>query len=1185
MTAMLLGYLMIDSQVSEDQLVENIESNVAKVASNIAASFAQIKEDNFPNKEQNGINYFLFSEDGDLVKWTSNDYVPTLEEIRKRSSSVVLANDHGEFIFRAQEIRWYGKTTILVGLSQVRRKFSISNSLLEDQYNSSIVSGNIRISNNVSSLPIRYNGQTLFYIESVVSSYFENSTNTWITFLMTTLLLCVLRVLYVFSLWLKNEKGIQTSAFLFLVSLLVLRFCIYLIDLPSAFGKLSVFDEAIFNYNWFYPSLGDGIINLVFINVFLIFLLFNGHNQLKEGKRKWQFLFGLNLILGSYVAFYLFADSIQLFQRIAPLSLDIASSLAFPEIRIAAFMLIILLALFFFLIHFLSYRFISKNLIGKQVLQIHIIGFIIVLVLALFNTVFWIALAVNAFYLFGIYYFRMPDKLSSFRFSSINYLLFTCIVLACVGTMMIYEGFEKNQRYEMQQFASFLQLERDIEGEYLLSDIVRKIERDDEINEAINDSIEGKARIARRIERVYLKNYFHDFEFDFYFFNKDGHSESNRYRGQNQDVVLNFYKAAEFSTAYPNIFYDGRVGNNKRKKYLCFVSIGDDNNPLAHVLIEIVRRKVSSKRVLPQLLLEGRKKDEGKYDYAFLVDEKFNYTSGNFDYEAAFDRTWLLAKNLYRKGIEKNGYHHLAVKVGNRTTIVSQKTYPNDHLVSNFSFLFIVLLVSISLAIAMIMLLNDRLKGDLNFSTKIMAYSIASFVVPLMLVAIAVLSTTDRSNRLEIDKSNVKSTLLISESLDDLLYDHMQGALESSDLENEINELALHASRDLNVYDSKGVLFSSSTPEIFEKEVISAYINPVVLHDMLDENNESLILNEEIGNFQYKTSYVGIRSPDTGQLLGVLASPYFGSKNHVKRQQLQVFGNIINIFTFIFIASIWLAYWVVSKLTSPIVQIADKLHQTGFVEDNQPLEWHADDEIGLLVKEYNNMLSKLEETKMELARNEKEAAWREMAKQVAHEIKNPLTPMKLTIQHLSRILSDTKVDKKSLDILLSQIDTLDDIVTSFSHFAKMPSPQNEPFDIVQTLQKSAALHVDKNIILNLETTHCIVHGDIKLFGRVFNNLILNAFESMKSVAAPKLMIDLSLDKSEIQIRFEDCGEGISDDIKDKVFIPNFSTKDAGSGIGLAVAKRGIEHAGGKIWFDSEAGKGTSFFIHLPVHLG
>jgi len=257
---------------------------------------------------------------------------------------------------------------------------------------------------------------------------------------------------------------------------------------------------------------------------------------------------------------------------------------------------------------------------------------------------------------------------------------------------------------------------------------------------------------------------------------------------------------------------------------------------------------------------------------------------------------------------------------------------------------------------------------------------------------------------------------------------------------------------------------------------------------------------------------------------------------------------------------------------------------------NTPMVWNSDDEIGLLVGEYNKMLVNLEESKKALARTEKESAWREMAQQVAHEIKNPLTPMKLNLQHLKRTLEikhggNKELTQKAIDNLLHQVDTLNDIATSFSAFAKMPIPKNERIELVTTIKNALHLHEhDQAVSLStvMENGPLFVNGDEKLLGRIINNLIINGIQSVPTGRKPEISVILKQSNNKVIIEVKDNGEGINEDIADKVFIPNFSTKDNGSGIGLAISKRGIEQSGGSIWFETKKNIGTTFFIELPL---
>jgi signal transduction histidine kinase len=211
-----------------------------------------------------------------------------------------------------------------------------------------------------------------------------------------------------------------------------------------------------------------------------------------------------------------------------------------------------------------------------------------------------------------------------------------------------------------------------------------------------------------------------------------------------------------------------------------------------------------------------------------------------------------------------------------------------------------------------------------------------------------------------------------------------------------------------------------------------------------------------------------------------------------------------------------------------------------------------------------------------------------MARQVAHEIKNPLTPMKLSLQYLKNRLDakNAPADSKPIDNLLEQIDQLVTIANSFSSFATLPEPNSQPFDLIEAIKTTAGLHNNEGaetVDLQLESKSCMVLGDVGFVERIFTNLILNAVQAVPIGRVPSIRIVQKISKpGKVCVSIADNGDGIPDEIKDKVFLPNFSTKYAGSGIGLALAKKGIEQVGGKIWFESVAGQGTTFFIELPT---
>jgi nitrogen fixation/metabolism regulation signal transduction histidine kinase len=303
--------------------------------------------------------------------------------------------------------------------------------------------------------------------------------------------------------------------------------------------------------------------------------------------------------------------------------------------------------------------------------------------------------------------------------------------------------------------------------------------------------------------------------------------------------------------------------------------------------------------------------------------------------------------------------------------------------------------------------------------------------------------------------------------------------------------------------------------------------------------------------------------------MGVLAIPFFRSGASLERVQINIFTNILNIFALIFIALVVLAYFVSKWLTFPLEFITQSLKRTSLTKTNQPLVWKADDEIGLMVEEYNQMLYNLGESKAELEQTQRERTWREMAQQVAHEIKNPLTPMKLTLQQLERTIQSgnniTEKAAKAVSTLLTQVDTLNDIASSFSAFAKMPEPVIQSVELVGLLRRIVDLHSHSGeIVFRNGVKELYVSGDEQLLGRTFSNIILNAFQAARPGEASVVYVTLQRKDNMASIAFQDNGKGIEPEVAERIFVPHFTTKKSGSGLGLAIARQAIEQMKGRI---------------------
>lgn len=322
----------------------------------------------------------------------------------------------------------------------------------------------------------------------------------------------------------------------------------------------------------------------------------------------------------------------------------------------------------------------------------------------------------------------------------------------------------------------------------------------------------------------------------------------------------------------------------------------------------------------------------------------------------------------------------------------------------------------------------------------------------------------------------------------------------------------------------------------------------------------------------------------------MLSIPYFDAKPSLDRQIIDVVASVLIVFTVMLLIFLFVSYLAANLLIDPLRVLTKKISTTNLDQPNEPLPWHSNDEIGTLIRKYNKMLLNLDLSKQTLSSNEKQSAWREMAKQVAHEIKNPLTPMKLTLQQLQRTIRRDDPEalakvSRAMESVIEQIDNIGYIAQSFSDIAKMPPPQNEVFEVTEVINNAYELYSnDKHLALSRDVVPgpLYVSGDRQQFGASINNLIINAQQSVPDSRKAEIMLKLHKHNEAVMVEVKDNGSGIPQNIRSRVFLPNFTTREDGTGLGLAMAKRIIEYAGGSIWFETKEGVGTTFFLSMPL---
>lgn len=400
--------------------------------------------------------------------------------------------------------------------------------------------------------------------------------------------------------------------------------------------------------------------------------------------------------------------------------------------------------------------------------------------------------------------------------------------------------------------------------------------------------------------------------------------------------------------------------------------------------------------------------------------------------------------------------------------------------------------------------------------------------------------------------------------------------------DNKICELARVNTMDINIYSLNGNLLISSRPELYEKSIIPGSLDKRLLERLYKTSEQVLVKTVNSDTLEFLSTFDFIRNYQE-KPVAIVNLPYFDTED-VHKEDLQAFlMRLGEIYFLLFLAAGFIAYFLSNYITGSLQAITEKIKQIRISEKNPPLKWRFNDEIGTLVDEYNRMLEELEKSAVKLAQTERESAWKEMAKQVAHEIKNPLTPMRLNVQYLQKTLQTSQPDKlkEFSQSMIDQIDTLSNIAQAFSRFASMPEMRREKFQLKDVIQRVAALYPENNIHFECHNEELSIVADKEQLLRVMNNLINNALQAIPPEREECVRIIMQDQPHEIKITVADNGSGITEDQREKIFEPRFTTKTKGMGLGLPLVKKIIDSLGGRIEFESVPNQGTSFYIYIP----
>ncbi len=527
----------------------------------------------------------------------------------------------------------------------------------------------------------------------------------------------------------------------------------------------------------------------------------------------------------------------------------------------------------------------------------------------------------------------------------------------------------------------------------------------------------------------------------------------------------------------------------------------------------------------------------------------------------------------------------LYVKKGENTVvrIATKKIALTQHIFSFLRLFFVLVVVGICI---MIMLSGNPNWRIFGYSRRFKDRLIDRFILASIFCLLALVGTSYYV--LNIQNSEDVQSLLF-DRLDNLTTNlESFGATISSD-PSELQKVTSIIDVDAALYKS-GILINSTTSQIFTQHLLPNSL-PWEVYNRIMTNKSTQELS--IVKFDAQEMVIGYKPwlDENNQIAGIAAVPTFLKAPKFYDRLLSTTSLLLAFYTLIFGLLVVVIGFISSQLTSPLEAIQEALKKISDGDLNVTLPVRSEDEIGTLTMSYNNMAKRLKVVQLELAKNEREEAWKEMAQQIAHEIKNPLTPMKLNLQHLERQLKlndneDVKLKvAKITTSMIEQIDALNKIASDFSKFSKPIEHEFLPLDLNKLVRSVTEMYNSDNnfnLITDFAKKPLIILGAKDELRRVLVNLIKNASEAINSNGKITVTTFSDQQLANAFVTITDNGEGISSKDQDKIFVPNFSTKSSGTGLGLAITKKIIEEHEGEITFISTSNQGTSFTIRIPI---
>lgn len=774
-------------------------------------------------------------------------------------------------------------------------------------------------------------------------------------------------------------------------------------------------------------------------------------------------------------------------------------------------------------------------------------------------------------------------KLSKFNFFAIFLLI---VSLISYSNVLFFIDAKKTDKYRQQ--TEFIyehgHISPDPLAELMLEELNENLLQDNQLQTLLNQGIETDS-IYLYLNQKYLQAYWSQFDIKIHRLN-DNSNETKFYR----DFVYLAGQKVKNTDFYslPASIYD-----------ISFIGLINVNSvspePAANTNLDLLLMEFQPKTTFktysfPELLIREDMNNDEKSEVSIAKYEAslLSYT----DYKFNWNKTDYLFNELdegFSRFVYGNNVFYVYTKGEVRIILTETTNFSSVNFVFyTLLLLFLFLMLAKILQLAYVFLHKKQLYPfglTAKFQLVFIFLLLGSFFSILVFSVNYIKNNYRQEQVVDIEKKKH----YVQKSLQDIYYWITDLAyIDKQELNIVLQDLAYNYQTDINVFDNKGRLMGSSQPLIFNKHLISTLMNPEVYFS--DENTQNQY--EKIGDLSYLATYADLVNGDYLQL-GYISIPQYFSQQEINEKLEHFLGTLVQIYLIIIILSILLILLTGRRLAKPLYQLESKMKMMRLDGKNEKVEYKSKDEIGQLVEQYNRTVDELEKHTQLLLSAEREATWRNMARQVAHEINNPLTPMKLTLQQLQRTkdLDPEQFDayfEKANQTLIEQINNLSRIASSFSELARMPETEFSEIDIAEKL--IAVVNLFKTNFEHIDITYegpinnLMVFADAEQIIQVFNNILKNATQAILPHAKGKIDVLLESENNKVLISFSDNGPGIPKALQDRVFKPNFTTKSTGMGLGLSISKSIVENMGGEISFISKEDQGTKFLLSLPLNV-